>query len=257
MTPAGSVVATASFTHAVNDGPLLVAMGVAALVGLVGFLSPCVLPLVPGYLSYVAGLSGADDARNQRRMVAGALLFVLGFSAVFVLAGVAFGAFGAYIRNDKLVIERVFGVITIVLGLAFMGWLPFMQREFKVHHRPPAGLLGAPLLGITFGAAWGPCLTPTLGAVNSMAYTTSSAGRGAILLAAYCLGLGVPFVLVALGFGWVTSALGFVRRHRGAVSRIGGLLLVVMGVLLVTGTWDHWTHLLQDQFQGSGVGSGL
>jgi cytochrome c-type biogenesis protein len=252
-----SVTATASFTHAVQDGPLLVAVGVAALVGLVGFLSPCVLPLVPGYLSYVAGLSGSDDARNQRRMVIGALLFVLGFSAVFVLAGVAFGALGEHIRNDRLVIERVLGAITILFGLAFMGWLPFMQREFKVRHRPPAGLLGAPLLGATFGAAWGPCLTPTLSAVNSMAYTSSSAGRGAVLMAAYCLGLGIPFVLVALGFGWVTSALGFVRRHRLAVSRIGGVLLVLMGVLLLTGTWDHWMNLLRDAFPATGVGAGL
>ena len=179
MSAAGGVLATASFTHAVNDGPLLVAVGVAALVGLVGFLSPCVLPLVPGYLSYVAGLSGADDDRSRRRMVLGAVFFVLGFSAVFVLAGVAFGALGAHIRNDRLVIERVLGVITILLGLAFMGLLPFMQREYKLHHRPPAGLLGAPLLGVTFGLAWGPCLTPTFSAVYlDGLHDESSAGRG-------------------------------------------------------------------------------
>ena len=253
MTP----LAAATLTHAVQDGPLLVAVGVAALVGLIGFLSPCVLPLVPGYLSYVAGLSGADDARNQRRMVAGALLFVLGFSAIFVLAGVLFGALGAYIRDDRVLIERVLGAITILFGLAFMGWLPFMQREYKLHHRPPAGLLGAPLLGVTFGLAWGPCLTPTFSAVFSMAYTQSSAARGSVLMLAYCLGLGVPFILVALGFGWVTGALGFVRRHRAAVSRIGGVLLVLMGVLLLTGTWDHWMNLLRDQFGTSGVGASL
>lgn len=253
MTP----LAAATLTHAVQDGPLLVAVGVAALVGLIGFLSPCVLPLVPGYLSYVAGLSGADDARNQRRMVAGALLFVLGFSAIFVLAGVLFGALGAYIRDDRVLIERVLGAITILFGLAFMGWLPFMQREYKLHHRPPAGLLGAPLLGVTFGLAWGPCLTPTFSAVFSMAYTQSSAARGSVLMLAYCLGLGVPFILVALGFGWVTGALGFVRRHRAAVSRVGGVLLVLMGVLLLTGTWDHWMNLLRDQFGTSGVGASL
>ncbi len=256
-----TVLATASFTHAVTDGPLLVAVGVAALVGLVGFLSPCVLPLVPGYLSYVAGLSGADDSANrgsnQRRMVAGSLLFVLGFSIVFVAAGVAFGALGDYIRNDRVAIERVLGAITIVFGLAFMGWLPFMQREYKLHHRPPAGLLGAPLLGITFGLAWGPCLTPTFSAVYSMAFVQSSAARGSVLMFAYCLGLGVPFVLVALGFGWVSGALGFVRRHRAAVSRIGGVLLVLMGVLLLTGTWDHWMNLLRDEFGTSGVGADL
>jgi cytochrome c-type biogenesis protein len=249
--------ATATFTHAVQDGPLLVAVGVAALVGLVGFLSPCVLPLVPGYLSYVAGLSGTDEVRNQRRMVAGSLLFVLGFSAVFVAAGVLFGTLGEYIRNDRVTIERVLGAITIVFGLAFMGWLPFLQREYKLHHRPPAGLLGAPLLGVTFGLAWGPCLTPTFSAVYSMAFVQSSAARGSVLMFAYCLGLGVPFVLVALGFGWVTGALGFVRRHRAAVSRVGGVLLVLMGVLLLTGTWDHWMNLLRDQFGTSGVGASL
>jgi cytochrome c-type biogenesis protein len=249
--------ATATFTHAVQDGPLLVAVGVAALVGLVGFLSPCVLPLVPGYLSYVAGLSGTDEVRNQRRMVAGSLLFVLGFSAVFVAAGVLFGTLGEYIRNDRVTIERVLGAITIVFGLAFMGWLPFLQREYKLHHRPPAGLLGAPLLGVTFGLAWGPCLTPTFSAVYSMAFVQSSAARGSVLMFAYCLGLGIPFVLVALGFGWVTGALGFVRRHRAAVSRVGGVLLVLMGVLLLTGTWDHWMNLLRDQFGTSGVGASL
>ncbi len=158
----------------------------------------------------------------------------------------------------QLTIERVMGVITILLGLAFLGWFPFMQREFRVHRRPPVGLVGAPLLGAAFGLAWGPCLTPTLSAAFSMAYTQGTAGRGAFLLTCYCVGLGVPFVLVALGFGWISSALGFVRRHRGAVSRIGGILLVVMGLLLVTGTWDHWMDWLRDEFgQTSGVGSSL
>jgi cytochrome c-type biogenesis protein len=252
-----SAQAAAGLTHAVQDGPLLVAVGVAALVGLVGFLSPCVLPLVPGYLSYVAGLSGVDDERSRRRMVAGALLFVLGFSAIFVCAGVLFGALGEHIRDDRVLIERVLGAITIIFGLAFMGWLPFLQREFKSHRRPPAGLIGAPLLGVTFGLAWGPCLTPTFSAVYSMAFTQSSAGRGAVLMFAYCLGLGVPFVLVAFGFGWVSGALGFVRRHRVAVSRVGGALLVIMGVLLLSGTWDHWMNLLRDQFGSSGIGSDL
>ncbi len=252
-----STLATATFTHAVQDGPLVVAVGVAALVGLIGFLSPCVLPLVPGYLSYVAGLSGAEEDRNQRRMVLGAFLFVLGFSAVFVLAGVLFGALGAHIRNDRLMIERVLGVITIIFGLAFMGWLPLLQREYKVHWRAPAGLVGAPLLGATFGLAWGPCLTPTFSAVYSMAFVQSSAARGSILMFAYCLGLGVPFILVALGFGWVSGALGFVRRHRAAVSRIGGAMLVLMGVLLLSGTWDHWMNLLRDDFGTAGVGADL
>ncbi len=271
------LVATPAFTNAVADGPLIVAAGVAVLVGVLGFLSPCVLPLVPGYLSYVAGLSGSDAAdsaaagssggvalahrvrtRTERRMVLGALLFVVGFSVIFIAQGVLFGSFGAGIRDHKQTIERVFGAVTIVLGFAFMGFIPALQREARIHRRPPAGLLGAPLLGAAFGLAWGPCLTPTLSVVYSMSYTTGSAGRGAFLMACYCLGLGVPFVLMALGFGWVSGALGFVRRHRLAISRIGGGLLVVMGLLLLTGTWDQFADWLRDEFGGTtGVGSGL
>ena len=246
-------------THAVTDGPLIVGAAAAALVGLVGFLSPCVLPLVPGYLSYVAGLSGIDEGKHQRRMVAGALLFVLGFSAVFlVVEGLLFGSLGQAITTHRITIERILGVITVVLGLVFVGWLPFMQREVRIHRRPPSGLAGAPMLGFVFGLAWAPCLTPTLSAVTSMALVQGTQARGLTLMACYCLGLGVPFVLVALGFGWVASALGFVRRHRAIVTRIGGALLVGMGLLLVTGTWDHWMNWLRDQVgANAGIGSGL
>jgi cytochrome c-type biogenesis protein len=247
----------AGFAHTVTDGPLLVAAGVAVLVGLVGFLSPCVLPLVPGYLSYVAGLSGADARANPRRMVVGAGLFVLGFTAVFVCEGLLFGQLGATIREHPLTIERVLGVVTIVMGIVFLGGIPFLQREIKIHSTPRAGLIGAPLLGFTFGLAWAPCLTPTLTAVNFLAYTQGSAARGAFLQVCYCVGLGVPFVLVALGFGWVAGALGFVRRHRRAVAQLGGVLLIVFGVLLVTGTWDHWMNLLRTKVGTGGVGSDL
>jgi cytochrome c-type biogenesis protein len=236
-------------THTVTDGPLLVAAGVAALVGLVGFLSPCVLPLVPGYLSYVAGLSGdaAVARRRQWRMVAGALLFVLGFTAIFVAQGAAFGGLGGAIRSHQRGIEIVLGAVTIVMGVVFLGGIPFLQRELRIHKLPRAGLAGAPLLGAAFGLAWAPCLTPTFGAVYSMSFTESTAGRGAFLTVCYCLGLGVPFVLVALGFGWVASALAFVRRHRRAVSALGGLLLIAIGVLLVTGEWNHWMDELRAQ----------
>ncbi|MGI8761665.1 MAG: cytochrome c biogenesis CcdA family protein [Jatrophihabitantaceae bacterium] len=251
------MLADAGFTHAVTDGPLLVAAGVAALVGLIGFLSPCVLPLVPGYLSYVAGLSGAERP-NQRRMVAGALLFVLGFTVIFVAGGVLFGSLGAAIRDHTIAIERVLGVVTIVMGIVFLGGIPFLQREFRVHRLPRAGLLGAPLLGAAFGLAWAPCLTPTFGAVYSMSLIQGTAARGAFLLACSCLGLGVPFVLVALGVGWVSGALGFVRRHGRAVSRIGGVLLIVIGVLLVSGEWNHWMDALRSNVgPGSGIGGGL
>jgi cytochrome c-type biogenesis protein len=236
-----------SLAHTVTDGPLLVAAGVAVLVGVIGFLSPCVLPLVPGYLSYVAGLSGDAARPSQRRMVLGALLFVLGFTAIFVAQGVLFGELGDSIRSHAKTIERVLGVVTIVMGVVFLGAIPLLQRELRFTRLPRAGLVGAPLLGMVFGLAWTPCLTPTLSAVNALAYTQGSAGRGAFLQVFYCLGLGIPFVLVAVGFGWVSSVLGFVRRHRRIISQVGGVLLIGIGVLLVTGAWDHWMNLLRAQ----------
>jgi len=248
-------VLASGFSDTVTDGSLVPAAGVAALVGLIGFLSPCVLPLVPGYLSYVAGLSGDD---RPRRVVAGALLFVLGFTAVFVAEGALFGGFGQLLRDHTLTIERIFGAVTIVLGLVFLGRIPFLQREFRIHHLPPAGLVGAPLLGIAFGVGWTPCLTPTLGSVIGVAYSESTAGRGAVLMIFYCLGLGIPFLLVAAGVGWVSGALGFVRRHAGVVAQVGGALLIVIGVLLVTGVWDHWMIELRDVFnRHPGVGANL
>ncbi len=230
----------------VTDGPLLVAAGVAALAGVIGFLSPCVLPLVPGYLAYVAGLNGVEDRPSVRRSVSGAVLFVLGFTVVFVSLGLVFGSLGGQIKEHTLDLERVFGVLTIVFGLAFLGWIPFLQREVKFHARPAAGLIGAPLLGLTFGLAWTPCLTPTLLAAVSQSQLSGTAGRGAFLCFVYCLGLGVPFVLVAFGLSWVSGALTFLRRHIGVISRIGGALLVLFGVLLVSGVWDSWmTQLAQ------------
>jgi cytochrome c-type biogenesis protein len=263
-------VLASGFTSTVTDGALVPAAGVALLVGVLGFLSPCVLPLVPGYLSYVAGLAGdsvgdtagdssgaGQGARRQRRMVGGALLFVLGFTAVFVATGALFGTLGSSINVHRLLLERIFGIVTIGMGLVFLGRFRFLQREAKVHRLPPAGLLGAPLLGLTFGLAWTPCLTPTFGAVYAMAASEGTAGRGALLSAAYCLGLGVPFLLVAMGLGWVSGALAVVRRHARLVSQVGGAVLIVMGVLLFSGVWDHWMNYLRLEFAGVGVGSGL
>ena len=265
----GAVLAS-GFSDTVTDGALIPAAGVALLVGVLGFLSPCVLPLVPGYLSYVAGLAGdsLDDGagegavavrtvRRQRRMVGGALLFVLGFTAVFVATGALFGTLGSSINVHRLLLERIFGVVTIGMGLVFLGRFRFLQREAKLHRLPPAGLLGAPLLGLTFGLAWTPCLTPTFGAVYALAASEGTAGRGALLSAVYCLGLGVPFLLVAMGLGWVSGALAVVRRHARLVSQIGGAVLIVMGVLLLSGVWDHWMNYLRLQFADVGVGSGL
>jgi cytochrome c-type biogenesis protein len=237
-----------AFATTVTDGPLIAAAGAAALVGVVGFLSPCVLPLVPGYLSYVTGLGGAEQDPRPRRMLAGAALFVAGFSVIFIASGAILGVVGQTIAADRLTLERVAGVITIVMGLVFLGRIRPMQRTLRLHRLPRAGLAGAPLLGAAFGLAWTPCLTPTVAAVYALSISQDTAGRGAVLAAAYCLGLGVPFLLVAGGFGWVSGTLAFLRSHHRAIGAIGGGLLVVMGVLLLSGAWDHWMNALRDTF---------
>ena len=238
----------------VLNGSLVAALPLALLAGLVSFLSPCVLPLVPGYLSYITGLTGADLAeeerggRGKRRAVFGALLFVGGFSVVFVSAGAAFGAAGSFFADYAKVITRVLGVVTIVLGLAFMGAMrriPFFSREFKLHKLPATGLAGAPLLGVLFGVGWTPCAGPTLTAVNSLAYSTGTAGRGAVLSLAYCVGLGLPFVFAALAFERSMAMFAVVKRHYALVTRVGGAFLVVIGVLLVTGVWDRIVAYIQ------------
>jgi cytochrome c-type biogenesis protein len=270
-------------TGLVTDGPLLVAAAVAALAGLISFASPCVLPLVPGYLSYVTGLVGTGarttaaaaatvpaaaggtatqvtttvDERSPRgRMVLGAVLFVLGFTAVFVAFGALFGGLGRLLIEHQELITRVMGGVTIVVGLAFLGWLPALQRTRKLSVRPAAGLAGAPLLGVVFGLGWTPCLGPTLSAVNVLAFTEATAGRGALLGVAYCLGLGVPFVLVALGARWAMGATSFLRRHAAAVTRVGGAVLVLVGLLLVTGAWTEMMQWLRGWLAATGLGEG-
>jgi cytochrome c-type biogenesis protein len=239
----------------VLSGSLLLAVPVAALAGLVSFLSPCVLPLLPGYLAYTTGLSGAElaDATGARRsrVLLGSALFVLGFSLVFVSYGAAFGGLGALLREHQRTLTVVLGLATVALGLSFAGWLPG-SREWRVAAVPPVGLAGAPLLGMTFGLGWTACVGPTLAAVLSLAFAAddASAARGAVLSFAYCLGLGLPFVLAALGYRRALAASAFVRRHQRAVMRLGGGLLVVVGVLLVTGVWTRWLAGLQGVVAG-------
>ncbi|MEU0108444.1 cytochrome c biogenesis protein CcdA [Streptomyces sp. NPDC006251] len=242
-----TALAAATVNDTVLTGALLLALPLAALGGLVSFFSPCVLPLVPGYLSYVTGVSGADLAEARRgRMAAGASLFILGFSAVFISYGALFGNFGLALEEHKATISKVLGAITILMGLAFMGVLGgFTQREFRFHKRPAMGLAGAPVLGVLFGIGWTPCIGPTLAAVNALAFNEASAGRGALLTVAYCIGLGVPFILAAVAFRRALGAFDWVKRHYAWVMRIGGLMLVAVGALLVTGIWDRMIAGLQ------------
>jgi cytochrome c-type biogenesis protein len=237
--------------NTVTSGSLVLAFPVATAAGLVSFLSPCVLPLVPGYLSYVTGMSGADLAAQRRgRLILGVALFVLGFTVVFVSAGLAFGGFGALLQRHTTVLTRVLGAVTIVLGLAFMGFVPGLQRTVKSSRLPAAGVAGAPLLGMLFGLGWTPCIGPTLAAVQAMAYNEASATRGALLSFAYCLGLGVPFLLTALAYRRALGAFGFVKRHYQAVMRLGGGMLVAIGLLLVTGFWTDLTIMMQGWVSG-------
>ncbi len=231
-----------SFVATITDGPLLLALPVAAIAGLVSFLSPCVLPLVPGYLSYVTGLAGVDlaEADERRgRVLLGATLFVLGFSVVFVSEGAFFGGLGAQLLVHQRTVDVVLGSLTVLLGLAFLGLIPGMQRELRFHRLPKAGLAGAPMLGVLFGVGWTPCLGPTLGAVQALAFREASAGRGAFLTFGYCLGLGIPFLLTAVAFRRALGAFDAVKRHYTVVLRVGGGMLVIVGLLLVSGVWQQ------------------
>jgi cytochrome c-type biogenesis protein len=233
------ILAEAGFANTVSTGSLLLAIPVAALAGLVSFLSPCVLPLVPGYVGYVTGLAGQDLGEARRgRVLAGTTLFVLGFTAVFVSLGAAFGYVGRNLLEHETTINRVLGALTIVLGLSFLGWLPGFRRDLRLMHRAPkGGLLAAPVLGVLFGVGWTPCIGPTLGAVQSLAFTSASAGRGALLTFVYCLGLGLPFILVGVGMRRAMGAVGWVRAHHLGVMRAGGAMLCLLGLLLITGLW--------------------
>lgn len=246
----------------VASGSLLLAMILAFAAGIVSFASPCVLPLAPGYLSYVTGLTGAEIAGEERegtttvavksRVLLGSVLFVLGFSVVFVSYGLLFGGLGSLLLEYQAVISRVLGVIVIVMGLSFMGVLPGMQREWRMHRMPSYSVWGAPVLGVLFGLGWTPCIGPALTAVQSLAFTEASAARGALLSMVYCLGLGLPFILLGLLFRQAAGTLAWVRRHYVLIMRIGGGLLVAIGILLVTGVWDSitiWMRTLVPGFE--------
>jgi cytochrome c-type biogenesis protein len=242
-----------TFSSIASSGPLLVAVAVAALAGLASFLSPCVLPLVPGYLSYMTGLAGADLDAGQRRgrVLAGTLLFIAGFAAVFVALNVLVASAALTLVANRRVLEIAGGALLIVLGLAFMGLVPGLQREWRVHRLPSAGLIGAPVFGAVFALSWIPCVGPTLGAVITLGTTTGSLGRAVTLAIAYCLGLGIPFLVFGLGFRRILGVVKAIRRNSRWVTRIGGGMLVVVGLLLVTGAW--WHFVLWLQYQGADV----
>lgn len=243
----------------IAGGPVLLALLVSALAGLVSFASPCVVPLVPGYLSYLAAVVGVDDTgdagsvstKTTRLRVAGAAaLFVAGFTVVFVLGTVAVLGMTTSLITNQLLLQRIGGVVTIVMGLAFVGFIPALQREARFTPRQISTLGGAPLLGAVFALGWTPCLGPTLTGVIAVASATdgSNVARGVALVIAYCLGLGIPFVLLAFGSARAVQGLAWLRRHTRTVQIFGGVLLILVGVALVTGVWNDFVSWVRDAF---------
>ena len=267
----------------VADGSLLVAIPIAILAGAISFLSPCVLPLVPGYLGFIGGAvsprpaavtvgastgsatgSGtatgtgtaaagapapdAVEGPGRGRLVLGVVLFIAGFTVVFVSIAMLGGTLGRFLVEYSEVITRILGVVIIAMGLVFIGWLGVAQRIARPQVRGNLGLIGAPLLGVALGIGWAPCIGPTLAVILTMAFDSGSAARAALLGVAYSLGLGIPFLLLTLGFGWATRSVSFVRRHIRVVNLVGGGLLVVLGLLMVTGAWTAIMAQLQGVF---------
>jgi cytochrome c-type biogenesis protein len=235
---------------------LFVAIPVAIAAGLISFLSPCVLPLLPGYVAFLSGATGRIEGRSGRgRAFVGSLAFVLGFSLVFVSFGALFGGLGSELKTHERLLQEIFGVVTIALGLFFAGWWPstWLQRERRVHHVPRVSVLGAGALGFTFALGWTACIGPTLAAILGLAASSSGATalRGSILAFFYCLGLGVPFVVAALATEWMATASTWFRRHAKVIGIVGGVLLIVIGVCEVTGWWHAFVLWLQVHFPAS------
>ena len=248
------------FTEIAAAGPILLALAVCLLAGLVSFASPCVVPLVPGYLSYLAAVVGVDEHPQSAsvkappaarwRVAGSAALFVAGFTVVFLLGTVAVLGMTTTLITDQLVLQRVGGALTIVMGLVFVGYVPALQRQVRFAPRQLSTVAGAPLLGAVFALGWTPCLGPTLTGVITVASATdgASVARGIVLTIAYCLGLGIPFVLLAFGSAAAVTGLGWLRRHTRALQVLGGVLLIAVGVALVSGAWNDFISWLRDAF---------
>ena len=227
------------------SGSMLVAVPIALLAGIITFLSPCVLPLVPGYLGYVSGA-----ASTKTKVVLGAVLFVLGFTAVFVALGVLAGTAGLIFMAQNQWVQVVLGSLVIIFGLVLIGQFGFFQKTLKLPVSPKVGLLGAPILGVVFAFGWTPCIGPTLSAVLVLASDTGDPVRGGILATVYSLGLGLPFIAIAAGFSWATKSVSFVKKHLRAFNLFGGGMLILIGILLMTGIWNRFMLFIQEVVGG-------
>ncbi len=250
-----------AFANAAVSGPLLLALGACLLAGLVSFASPCIVPLVPGYLSYLAGLVGAeapaatvDEAKagaraGRWRVMGAAMLFVAGFTAVFLLMTMSVFGLATSIRLNADTLMRIGGVITILMGLAFIGLIPMLERDVRFAPRQWTTLAGAPLLGGVFALGWTPCIGPTLAGILSIVVgTDAEPARGAVLIVAYCVGLGLPFIVLALGSTVAVRAVGWLRRNSRRIQVVGGVLMIAVGVALVTGYWAEFIDAVRRMF---------
>ena len=241
-----------SIGELVFSGPLLLALPVAIAAGFVAFASPCVLPLVPGYLGYSGGFSGSSTTtRPTARLVVGVVLFILGFSSVFISFSIVFASLGAALISWVDVILRVAGLLLILMGFVFIGQVSFLQRTTKLPLGSANGFLGAPILGVVFGLGWAPCIGPTLIAVNTLAFSVGDIPRATALAIAYCLGLGIPFLLIALGLGWVTGTVAWLKRNIRSINIAGGVILMAIGMAMVSGVWQMWMSSLQAVIGGT------
>ncbi|WP_353650403.1 cytochrome c biogenesis CcdA family protein [Nakamurella sp. A5-74] len=251
-------------TDTVASGPFLVAGGLAVAAGFVSFASPCVLPLVPGYLSYLTGLVGAENSEQSRggratatatavrsRVVQATLLFIAGFTVVFVLQSMIVIGFSRLLSDNQDWLTRIGGVVMVVMGLALMGWVRPLQREARIHAKPRGRIFGALALGAIFSLGWTACLGPVLAGVTSLAISSDwngNAWRGLYLVVLYCAGLGIPFLLLAFGFGWASGAVGFLRRHARVIQVVGATAMIVLGLLMVVGLWGDFIGWLQQRY---------